>query len=210
MTSGTIVSNTTVQASPATMKSQTMTVAEFHMANHERNYRGADDSHGSLSPATPLNTFVIFSESNRYPSEHADRVVFQYAVIVVNFTAEYQTQFNNCSKLQFTIENLPLSTGWGNHNYSLGNTVHFTLTKSAMEWHDSTDDYWHESVVGWGQYVAANRDEAGDYIADKVVDIGITTTNTSIGSISYNSLFNGLNYCHQEGNIYPKITVTFV
>lgn len=204
ISSGTLTGNITINATAAIQTYQFMNnVAEFHMASHLRYYYGADDNHGSLSPLSPLNTFVVIYNTNRYNTEHADRVVFRDAWFVFNVSSEYQSKFNSCNRINFTVENFPIVTNY--NNFTIG-TINFHVEKSWLEWHDSSDDYWHESVVGWGCCLQFNADESSE---DVSYDIGLTSSPSGFIS-GWRILYNGLTHCHQEGIGNIRISTNFV
>lgn len=141
MTSGTVVSNTTVQASPATMKTQNGIPATWHSlgsitAGHGSGCTGWDLNNGTISPKKPLSSLVYIQSSRQAGGGEGGMITETvYEGIGFSIDSEYQSKYDSCSRVHVKIDNVSLRIG-DSDSYSNG-YIEFDIMKSEAESYSS-------------------------------------------------------------------------
>ena len=158
---------------------QSYNVEKYHMSSYRKQYVG-----NRYMNNNPLSTFVIYA----YNIEN----IFDG----INFCLVFNTS-QSFNTAKFTLTNFPICTAATLDRYTkeisvigsvtYGQTVSFTIQKNGLEWHDSSDDGWNESTIGWGTCIDGSPWLIAPTTMQTPQNISISTNpkNLSIGKILY-------------------------
>ena len=150
ISSGTITGNITIQATEAVPKRQNGTVAGFGYelkATYERGWSrvGWDNSHGSISPKSPLAGFVLcYTTDEQAAGDSGTLMVIVGADPFIRFdiAPEYLNKFNSCTTMVIRIDNVPYRDGICYEQYTIKRS---DCVQAADESHIFWDTVVHSS-----------------------------------------------------------------
>lgn len=141
MTSGTVVSDTTVQASPATMKTQNGIPATWHSlgsvtAGHGSGCTGWDLNNGTISPKKPLSSLVYLQRAEQTGGGEGGMITQTvYEGIGFSIDSEYQSKYDTCSRVHVKIDNVSLRID--DSNSFANGYIEFDIMKSEAKSYSS-------------------------------------------------------------------------
>ena len=133
ISSGTVTGNITIQASEAVPKTQNGAVAEFgdelNATYHDGWSRiGWDNSHGSISPKSPLSAFVNCYTTYTHSAGDSGSLTDLSSLtdlttddpfIRFDIASEYLDKFNSCTTMTIRIDNVPYRDGICYEQYTI-------------------------------------------------------------------------------------------
>lgn len=165
MTSGTVTGNVTVQASPATMKTQNGVPATWHELKVQQGYdygcTGWDANNSNISPKKPLSSLVeVYHRISYSAGDSGLTYGSEYDGLAFSIDPEYQNQYDSCSKIHVRIDNAPLrleqDNTWG------AGSVDFDILKSNVTSYSSrycTSNLFTETISNYTTNVYDGRAE---------------------------------------------------
>lgn len=203
MTSGTVVGNTTVQASPATMKTQNGTIAVWENLEVQQGYdwarTGWDLNHGGITPKKPLSAFCMCYYRDSYNAGDSGLTYGgEWDGIRFAIDSEYQSRYDACSSIHVKMDNVCIRRDHSN-DFTTG-CMQFDIIKSEVEVLEPT------TILG--QTFPPDRYSTSNLYAENVTNCSWYAYN-GWDCDSYNS-FTEILYMTVQDNYSIQVTVTFV
>lgn len=136
MTSGTVVGDTTIQASAATLKTQNGRPAQWNKLHVNQGYNygctGWDPNNGGISPKKPFSSFVLIYHRTSYNAGDSGLTYgSEYDGLAFAIDSSAQSKYNACTKVHVRIDNAPLRLDSSN-TWAAG-SVDFDILKSEVK-----------------------------------------------------------------------------
>lgn len=205
MTSGTVVGNTTVQASPATMKTQNGTMTWWEDLDVQQGYdwarTGWDLNHGSITPKKPLSAFCICYYRDSYNAGDSGLTYGSvWDGIRFAIDSEYQSKYDSCSSIHVKMDNVEVRRNHSN-DYTSG-YIEFDIIKSEVEILESSEIF--------GQIIPPDRYSTANLYVENVKNYSAHAYNGwDTSGTGYNSFTEVMAYTIGD-NYSVRVTVTFV
>lgn len=157
ISSGTVTGDITIQATNAIPKTQNGTVSGFGNyldAAYEEGWSrvGWDNSHGSISPKSPLAAFVkCYNITSTSGGDSGSFTVIEASDIFLRFdiAPEYLDKFNSCTTMTIRIDNVPYRDGICYEQYTIKRS-------DCVQAADQFSIFGHTYINSSCQYYARN------------------------------------------------------